>query len=150
MNTETDSHFNMWRCVVAVAHADNKIHQDEKIYLQKIFQNIPFSEEQRETLARELDTPHEIDGLLGAVDVPADRSKLVYFARILCWADGSLHPEEKEIIQHLHSNAMDQVELHTIIDKINQIKSEKEAELQKAGSGGVFERFFRAIGLDLI
>ena len=30
----------MWQCIVAIAHADGKVHDKERLYLQGIFSNM--------------------------------------------------------------------------------------------------------------
>ena len=59
-----DSLFNMWRCVVCIAHADGIVQPEERTYLEKIFVNMQrvhgMTPTQKVTLMADLETPQNL------------------------------------------------------------------------------------------
>ena len=88
--TMTDSQLNMWRAVIAIAHADGTVQQEEKDYLYKTLANIDRSynlkDAQRMALANDLKTPQDISTLIPLITDPQHRAMLVHFGEVLAWA----------------------------------------------------------------
>lgn len=100
------SAFYMWRCLVALAHADGKLQKEELDYFEKVFDNLPryyaLTQAQRDAFANDLYTPQDIDALFSHINDPEARAVLIGFAEDLALIDGNLHPNEKDILQKLH------------------------------------------------
>ncbi len=108
----------MWRCVVAMAHADGIIHQDEKDYLLTMFGNMRaragMPDEYYAILTEDLQSPQDVANLLPYINEPVYRGQVVYFARLLAYIDGELHPAEEKLLNKLHASVMKGVDLDAI------------------------------------
>jgi len=97
--------FYMWRCLIAVAHADGRMGMEELDRLEKIFDNLlayfNLTEEQRHTFAYDLHQPRDIDALFSRVNEPEARDMLFGFAEEMAWADGVLDAGEEEVLRRL-------------------------------------------------
>jgi len=97
--------FYMWRCLIAVAHADGKLGMEELDRLEKIFDNLQqyfaLTEQQRHAFADDLHQPQEIDVLFSRVNEPEARDLLFGFAEEMAWADGVLDPGEEDVLRRL-------------------------------------------------
>jgi uncharacterized membrane protein YebE (DUF533 family) len=129
----SDSKFNMWRTVTALAHSDGVFHRDEEDYLKKIFENINLSKEQRDILAADLETAQDPAKLHGLITEPGDRAQVTYFGRILLWADKDFDHTEEEILSKLMELSMNKVDFKEALIKVNQISEDSriKEELRK-------------------
>lgn len=121
----TQSQFSMWRTIVALIHVDGKVTSGESQHLIETFKKLPFTEEQKKTLADDVKTPQNIDLLFGQITTPADRSQFIYFARLLFWSDGDLAQQEHEVLKRLGEKVMSQV-------NFNQVNLETDSLAQEA------------------
>ena len=105
----------MWRCIITMAHADGLIHQDERTHLTKIFdvmrQRAGLSQENYILLISDLSSPQDPIEMLSHINDPAYRSQVIYFARLLAYKDGHLHPSEEELLIKLHTNVTEGLEI---------------------------------------
>ena len=60
MSKISESEFYMWRALFALAHADDVLHKDEVTYLAEILEDVPFTEEQTNTLRDDIYHPKNI------------------------------------------------------------------------------------------
>lgn len=101
----TTSLFYMWRALLAMAHADGEVGQEELDYFRKVFDNLPehydMSQEQRDTLADEIEKAQSFDEMLRHINDTETRATLYTFAEQLAMADGVLHPSEEAILERL-------------------------------------------------
>lgn len=104
------SMFTMWRCIVALAHADGQLSQPELDYFEKLFENLrrffDLSQEQRDTFANDLYVPQETLKLFSSINDPEARGMLVGFAEELAWIDNHLDPHEEEILRRLRMEGL--------------------------------------------
>lgn len=96
--------FGMIRCIIAVAHADGVMVEEEVSYLMAFVNRIPFTPEQKKQLLADIKTPQDVGALFAQINNPVVRSQVLYFARILAFKDGELHPSEEKLLNHLHAN----------------------------------------------
>lgn len=98
--------FYMWRCLVAIAHADGKLQKEELDYFEKLFDNLlqyfDLTQEQRDAFADDLYTPQSVDALFSRINEPEPRDILIGFAEELAWLDGVLDAKEEDILNRLH------------------------------------------------
>ncbi|MEZ0260719.1 MAG: TerB family tellurite resistance protein [Alphaproteobacteria bacterium] len=110
--------FYMWRCVIALAHADGHMHEAEHAYLTRIIGNMDrafgMTAEQRATFAADLVTPQKMSALLPFINDPACRGQLVYFAWLLAYADGNLDPREDVILKKLRADQLASLDMEQI------------------------------------
>ena len=108
----SNSTFYMWRCVIAVAHADGVVHDAERAYIKKIIANMDrvygLTPEQKATFASDLDSSQSqsIPELLSHINEPACRGQLIYFGGLMARAGGVPDPREEDILKKLRIDQM--------------------------------------------
>ena len=122
----SNSKLYMLRCLIAMAHADGVFCDLERAYIASMMNHLPLTEEQRSILESDLDTPQEIGDLFRHINDPRFRGQVVYFARIMAYKDGELHPKEEELLEHLHLMATEGLDMDAIRA---QAKQALDAEL---------------------
>ena len=158
-NTVSDSKFHMFRCMIVMAHADNVFCDFERGYMHALMNHhaTPLSEEQYQILQDDMENPKQLEDLLPHVTEPEYRGQIVYFARLMAHKDDELHPSEEDLLNRLHANAMDGIDIESLrADAKKAIALDMEArrkeidELRpKAGIFGAFDRMMLSIGVDL-
>jgi uncharacterized tellurite resistance protein B-like protein len=112
----------LWRCIIAVAHADGIIHEKEQAHFDRVFSSMTraydVSAAQLKTFADDLKTPQAIDGLLPGITDLEMRCLLANFAHAVAHVDGELHPEEKEILAKIDATVPSSPEAQKIRDAI--------------------------------
>lgn len=104
----------MWRCIVAIAHADGKVHDKERTYLLGMFDNMQraktLTAEQRAVLEQDLEVQQDPFEMLSLVQAPAYKSQVLHFALYLAKVDGVIDPSEQDLIDRLHAQIRDKSE----------------------------------------
>lgn len=108
-NGLSKSRFNMWRAVVAMAHADGLVVDDERHMIENYLSAVPFSDAQKKQIHDDLDKPADPAALFAAISNPEDRGMFFQFARALVWSDGDDSAQEEAILQRLEKLEMDQI-----------------------------------------
>jgi uncharacterized tellurite resistance protein B-like protein len=97
-----DSLFSMWRCVIAVAHADGIMHETEIAHFRQLFKDLDRSFKltpaQRGQLEDDLKTAPPVESLLAKITDDEQRLLLVNFAHVVAHVDGELHPNEAALL----------------------------------------------------
>jgi uncharacterized membrane protein YebE (DUF533 family) len=118
----SDSLFYMWRCVIAIAHADGSIPQQERNYLDTVIGNLEriygLTPEQDKILDADLREPQNVSSLLPHVTAPEDRASLIYFGDLVAHADGIVTPNEHDILQKLHDDQMKTIDVEKLRKEI--------------------------------
>ncbi|MGM0421870.1 MAG: hypothetical protein ACQEQL_02105 [Pseudomonadota bacterium] len=107
----SNSRYTMWRAIIALAHADHVVTQEEKDFIMKKLESLPFSTEQRTQLLEDMEESPDIEALLPDITEPVDRSMLVYYGRLLVWSDGEYALQEEKLLKLMNMNALTQVDL---------------------------------------
>lgn len=158
------STFYMWRCVIAIAHADGMIQTSERIYIQKIIDNMDraygLTAEQKATFASDLNASktQSIPDLLRHINDPAVRGQLIYFGGLLARADGVMDPREEAILKKLHADQMASLDMKQIrASAAEAVASETfrhdlaQQELRpQGGLIAIIDRLMLYIGFDLL
>lgn len=152
------SQFYMWRCVVAIAHADGAVQAEERSYLERIFNNMALTEEQKATFAGDLAAPQDIAGLLPHINEPEWRGQLIYFAGLLARADGVLDLSEDVLLKKLHADQMASLDMEQIrADVKKAVDSEmfrhdlKQSALRpQNGLVAVLDSLLLRLGIDIL
>lgn len=115
-NCVSESRFNMWRAVFAMAHADKIVTGEERAFMEGYLAAVPFSAEQKLRLRQDMDDAQDIYALFVGISDPEDRGLFFQFARELCWCDGDYDAQEQEIKdrlkgEHLSRLNLDRLEL---------------------------------------
>ena len=101
----TPSQFNMIRCILAVAHADGEIQEEEKAFITKMLSKLSLSDEQQAVIDKEFKQPQDVITIFDQIEDPKFKSQVIHFARLMAWKDNKLDPSEKEIIAKLQQHA---------------------------------------------
>lgn len=120
----SDSRFNMWRGVVAFAHADGVVEDSERDFITKFFNTVAFTEDQKEQLLYELDHAQDINEIFPLITDKGDRGELILFARLMCTADGDFHEQEQEIVQIIHEDVLSKLDLDNIMHETDTMAEE--------------------------
>jgi len=114
----SDSQFNMWRCVIAIAHADGKLQPEELEYLERVFARLDqvhgLTPEQKNAFSRELAQPRKIADLLPLVTEPQFRGALIHFGEVLAWADNEVSVDEENILKSLRAEHLGKMDMDTL------------------------------------
>ncbi len=108
------SKFYMFRCLIVMAHADGEICDEERAYISAFINRLPFTQEQEEILEKDFEEAQPIGKLLTYINDPLYRGQVVYFARIMAYKDGELHPNEEALLERLNANATDGLDMEAI------------------------------------
>jgi len=157
----SDSMFNMWRCIIMVAHADGVIHEKESEFFEKIFASMAkvyaLTEAHHLTWQQDLETAQNIDALLPKVTDPEFKSMLLYFSQVVAWVDGNLSPDESALLKKLHNSLMPNAPTEKIMAEIradiaNKVMTRKETEktLQRNPLFFALDALLIRMGVDLI
>lgn len=103
----SDSRFHMWRAVVAMAHLDGKVVQEERDFLQHYIETVPFTHEQKQTLRADIEKEQSVTEMLKQVTEAEDQSQFFQFAKMMIWADHDLAPEESHKLEQLMDSQME-------------------------------------------
>lgn len=128
--------FYMWRCIVAIGHADGRLGKEELDHFEKLFDNLlryfDMTQEQRDTFADDLYTVQDVDDLFRHINDPEARDMLVGFAEELAWIDGELDPGEEAVLERLRLKNPERYDRKKLLEDIRsdivRHKSEWEAE----------------------
>lgn len=116
--------YTMLRCLIALAHQDGVMDDQEVAYVTAMINRLNMSEEWRQTLLADFDKPQDIYALFAQINEPQMRANVLYFARILAYKDGVLSDSEDAVLKKLHAQTVDPA-------KLASIKSEVHAIVQK-------------------
>ena len=119
MPSVTESELAMWRAVFSVAHADGVVMDSEKAFMNNILETVAFTEEQRDTLLVDMQTPQSIDVMFSRIEDQQDRNRFFYIARLLCWCDGDFDKQEQEIIARLNTMNFKSVDFEALIKDVD-------------------------------
>lgn len=157
-----NSQFYMWRCVIAMAHADGKVCEDERPFVEdkvKRFATVyEITDEQVQTLLGDLSTPQDVGEMLRHINDPQFRGQTVYFARLLAFADGDMHPDEEALLKHMHLAVTDGLDMDAIradakaaaANTVTQMDVQGDQNRPESGLSGLIDRFALYLNIDLM
>jgi len=108
------SKFVMFRCLVTMGHADGILCDREKEYLRGLLDANRLSRVQKQTIENDFADPVPLRLLLPLITDPLYRGQLVYFAQLMAYKDGHLHPTEAELIEKLRTYLLDEGQLNDL------------------------------------
>lgn len=161
-NSDQDNRFNMWRAIVAVAHADHDVSSEEQSYLEKIITTMHsrsfIKDEQKAQLDQDLKQSPDVTEALNAIEDPKYRGQVLYFARMLAHKDGVVCDNEDALLKRLHINATGDVDIEAIKQQAREATAAKmtEHEIQMdskretKGIIGLVDSLLVSLGIDLM
>lgn len=142
----SESKFNMWRAIFALAHADHVVTEEERKFMQKALATEGFSPEQKRILEGDMEVSRDIRNMFMRITDQADRSRFFYFARMLLWCDGDFAAQEQAILtelQRAHNKTLDFSEIGVVGLRLEEDEKEWLLEDVSKGrsAGGLWDRF---------
>lgn len=125
-NGVTDSRFNMWRAIVAIAHVDGILTPHEVSFMNLYEQEVDFTKRQAEILANDFKEQHCPEDLYGLITDKEDKVDFFALARALSWCDGSFTEQEKHIIEILKQRYFDETDAVCVKESRNIVMQEVE------------------------
>lgn len=153
-----NSQFYMIRCVVAMAHADGIVCDAEMEHIENLIERMPFDQNQKDTIRNDLKEKQNVSSLLAHINDPRYRGQVVYFARLLAYKDGELHPNEEALLKRMHLTVTDGLDMDSIrADVKNYVAGEMvrhetsiDGNHPDKGLFGILDRFMLWCGIDLM
>lgn len=101
--SRSNSHFAIWRVIIALAHADNIIDYSEKDMIINRISALGLTKKQLNILFEDMETPKDAVRLFEKIDSERDQAECLYLAHKLLGVDDEISPEEEIMYQHLKS-----------------------------------------------
>lgn len=135
-----ESLYQMWRGVIAIAHVDGKLQDEERAYLKKTFANLDrvygLTIEQRKQFDDDMANAKDLATILPLITEPQFRGTLIHFGEVMVWADSEVTAEEEEVMKRLYTAQMSTIDEKNLRAEIKaslaHSKAEHEAQLAKA------------------
>ena len=166
------SRYTMFRCMLAIAHADGIMNDAEIGYFEGFMNRVPFTDEQRDQLEEDMVKAQDVFDLFREINDPEYRSQVLYFCRIMAYKDGVLHPTEKELLEKLHIETASGLDMDQINEQVRlavnkemllrdiALAEEKQAYLEKPDNKLLAklhvpwfwytDKLFLSMGIDLL
>lgn len=110
-----DSAFYMWRTLVAVAHADNIVTDEEIEFIARVMEDVDFSDAQTETLKDDIVNAKDVNDMFAGIKNQQDRIQFFDFARDLVWVDGDFASEEQSVMIELYQQHIKETDVDGLI-----------------------------------
>jgi uncharacterized tellurite resistance protein B-like protein len=152
----------MWRVIIAIAHADGRVQEEERAYITRIVNNMDrvygLTAEQKAAFAADLESPQSIPDLMRYINDPAVRGQLIYFGGLLARADGVLDPREDEILKKLHADQLASLDMEQIRSDARKAVSDEmfrhdlsqQALRPRGGLVAVLDSLLLRLGIDIL
>ncbi len=122
MNSEIDeSKFNLWRGVVALAHVDGRVLEEEASWIRGMLIRLPFTDEQRATLESDIDNEGDIEAILNKITDRKDKATLLHFANMLFKVDGHFDCSEKATFKKIEEKVLQNSEVSMAIQTFERM-----------------------------
>lgn len=135
----SDSHFNMWRAVFAMAHADNMIMVQEEALMLDAIERYDFSNKQKDILYRDTVIKGDIRDFFAAITDKKDKLDFFRYARLMAWCDGDFAAQEKYILEALRGEHIKTLEECDLLLEAQALFDAEEKERMKARMVEMYE-----------
>ncbi len=154
----SNSKFHMLRCVIAMAHQDGEVCDEERAYMTAMARHLPLSDDQRATIMDDLDDAKDVADMFRNINEPKYRGQVCYFARLMAFKDGVLDPSEQDLLDKLHAMATSGIDMDAIRADaqaaVGMRMAQHEINIDKfrphGGLFGLFDQMLMAMGVDLM
>ncbi|MBL4588960.1 MAG: TerB family tellurite resistance protein [Alphaproteobacteria bacterium] len=127
----SESRFNMWRAIFAMAWADSVITEDEEKFMRDAIERYPFTEDQREVLELDMTKEQHVGTCFSHITEQQDRSDFFVFARLLVWCDGDFDEQEQYIMTELKKVHISSLDFETMVKDVSLSFEDDEKEAMK-------------------
>ena len=114
----TESQFNMWRAIFALAHADDVVTEEELRFMSEVLEDIPFSDEQKATLKSDATEEQSVEVMFKRITDPVDQAEFFKFASKLAHIDGDFGEEEQEVMLRVKRIHLQNVDIDELVGKV--------------------------------
>jgi len=112
--TATDSQVALWRGAIALAWADNHLHDDERAeFTNFIDKNKNLSDEQKKLLKQDLSKQVKLEEIWPQITDKMDRAHLINIAPTIFWGDKDYSHSEKEVFEKMYADHMASLDMKT-------------------------------------
>ena len=115
----SNSEYYMWRTVVATAHADNKLTNEEIRFLAEKLEDISFTTEQNAQLVADIKKPQDVVEMFKGITDVQDQARFFNVAREVVWIDGDYGEAEQTVMLKLKKAHVATVDIDALIGKTN-------------------------------
>jgi len=122
----SDSHFYMWRTLFAIAHVDDLVSNEETRFMAEAFEEVPFSNTQRQILETDVRVAQDIESLFEKITDANDRAAFFARARTLVHIDGEYGGEEQAIMLKLTQSNIEKTNIDELVGKVTLSLEEEE------------------------
>lgn len=123
----SESKFQMWRGTIALVLVDNKVSNEEKLWLDEHLKKVAFSSNQKEILHNDFKNGIKIDDILLSSLEPRERGMLVSFANTIFKRDG-LVAEEEALLNQLTQKIVGDLNMSELTKEVEHLESSIEVE----------------------
>jgi hypothetical protein len=123
-----DSGFAMWRGIVALAHIDHKLTDDEVDFFKKQLERVELSPAQEQILDNDLANGIKLVDVYNDITEPAHRTNLLNMGYVIFHRDGDFCHVEKAFYDELHSKHIKDINPKKLSE---DIKKDAQEELEK-------------------
>lgn len=143
-----ESKFNMWRACIGAIWIDGELDVTEEKWISEKINNLPFTEEQRETLRSDLKGNIDFDQVLANITDKKDRAFLAHQMRVIGHLDQDFSQHEKDLYESWNKLVLKGVDLEALekIIEEDEKASYHEDEVYKVNNRhSIFERVHRSV-----
>lgn len=115
----------MWRACISIVHLDGKVTEEERAWAEERIENLPFLDEQRKQLLKDLNTPEENTvALFDDLKSPSDKAFVLHMIRTVGHQDGDFSEEEKATFKKIQDEIEKRVDVKALEKKIVDMEEE--------------------------
>jgi uncharacterized membrane protein YebE (DUF533 family) len=141
----------MWRTIIAIAHIDGHVCEDERAYLEGVLERMQSSAgieaDDYSILRRDLTNAQNALEMLAHVKDSRYRGQILYFAKLLAKKDGAICASEKALLDKLEEEIGKDIKLSDDQREELQVVLENKEAQPRFGLIERFERFLVLSGL---
>jgi uncharacterized membrane protein YebE (DUF533 family) len=123
-----DKKFTFWRIIVAVAHQDHEVTQEEKDFIISKFDFIDFSEDQKSQLLRELNHPQDAIALFDSLANNQQRAECLHMIHTMFGSDDEFHELEHAFYNRLKESHMANLDKANVIENFQEFRQNQKQE----------------------
>ncbi len=128
----SESRFNMWRAIFAMAHADDIVSEEETKFMKEAIERYDFSDKQREVLELDIKSPQHVGTSFSRITDSQDKSDFFTFARLMAWCDGDFDEQEQLILTELKKVHIKTLDFDTLVKDVKlSFEDEEHEEMKK-------------------
>lgn len=131
MPTLSDSRFFMWRAIFALAHADGRVTDEERRFMQIYLSRLPLTPEQKTVLEGDVEHRQDVALMFAKISIEKDVEDFFSFARLLVWSDGDFDEQERQIMELLRQRQDTALGSERILMKLQMTGRKKLEWLKK-------------------